>query len=176
MLRRRSGSNASSISSLTSNSGSDAQEEKSDTVSVLSRRMRVNMRSLSEMNDAGYTTLGGRGRRRGHDCFHSSPLPVNTRSPSFLLVANESKASKADNFGTVMPAMPATIFGHDPPSRIHETQIEIEVRDYQQLHMLELLSKRRPPSRNAPVDCVQFHASDFEGNVEADADELSDIS
>lgn len=165
----RTGSDASSISSLTSNTSSDTLDEQSDDVSVLSGRMRANMQSLNEMNDVGFIVLDGRTHTRRRYNFHSSPLPISTRSPSFLLVANDS--SQTANRGT---GMQATYRRNDSPSRIHESQIEIEVREYQRLHVL--LWKRRPPSRNAPVDGVQFHASNTEGDVKAGADELSDIS
>ena len=159
------GSDASTLSSLNSNSGSEALEEQSDAVSVLSRRMRANIQSLDEMNDDVYFVSGGRAQR--HDNFHSSPLPVDTRSPSFFLVAKESRTF---NRGTGRHAT----FLPDSPSRIHESQIEIQVREYHRLHALHL--KRTSPSQNAPVDFVQFHTSNTEGDVEADADESSDTS
>ena len=159
------GSDASSLSSLNSNSGSEALEEQSDAVSVLSQRMRANIQSLDEMNDVGYIAVDQRAQSHD-DNFLSSPLPVDTRSSSIFLVANNE--SRTSNRGTGMHAT----FQPDSLSRVHKSQIEIQVREYHRLHAMHL--KRTSPSQNAPVNCVQVDASNID--VEADADESSDTS
>ena len=159
------GSDASSLSSLNSNSGSEALEEQSDAVSVLSRRMRANIQSLDEINDVGYIAVDQRAQSHD-DNFLSSPLPVDTRSSSIFLVANNE--SRTSNRGTGRHAT----FLPDSLSRVHKSQIEIQVREYHRLHAMHL--KRTSPSQNAPVNCVQVDASNID--VEADADESSDTS
>ena len=159
------GSDASTISSLNSNSGSEALEEQSDAVSVLSQRMRANIQSLDEMNDVGYIAVDQRAQSHD-DNFLSSPLPVDTRSSSIFLVANNE--SRTSNRGTGRHAT----FLPDSLSRVHKSQIEIQVREYHRLHAMHL--KRTSPSQNAPVNCVQVDASNID--VEADADESSDTS